>query len=189
MISRKRHQQPRRHRRNGWLITVVAASMLAGCAVAQVIPPPDCATGGSSIIGAQSVMTATQIPCITSLPDGWSVDEVHINQDRTVLDFDSDRAGEGAASMRFESSCDTSAAVSVPSDEPVAERFDEIQQVEPSFKANRYYVFEGGCVSWVFRFDRGVSATESVAIGEILVLVSREEVNDGLRLSFIDEDL
>ena len=44
-------------------------------------------------------------------------------------------------------------------------------------------------MSWSFDFDDDASATESVAIGETLGLVSREALNDSLRETFIDEEI
>ena len=71
----------------------------------------------------------------------------------------------------------------------LAERYDAIEQVRPSFTAKRYYVFEGGCVYWTFAFDAGVSATESVAIGDSLGLVPRSELQRMIRESFLDEEI
>lgn len=177
------------HRAQALATAVVVGVLLSACAVEEALPPPDCATGGSSLIVAQSVTTATQIPCFLPLPDGWSVASVSVNQDRSIVRFDSDRAGAGAAELRYEASCDTSDAVSAPSDLPAADRYDQIDRLDPSFRARRYYVFDGGCVWWSFDFDRDVSATQSVAIGNILALVSREDLNDDIRDTFIDEEL
>lgn len=170
------------------IVAVVVLGASAACAVEEALPPSDCEDGGSVLIAAQSVATATQIPCLGRLPDGWSVTGVSVNQDRSIVRFDSDRAGDDAASLRFVTDCDTSGAVSAPSDQHGADRFDRIDRLEP-FRASRFYVFPGGCVSWSFDFDSGASATESVAIGEALQLVSRQAVNDDIRETFIDEEL
>ena len=59
----------------------------------------------------------------------------------------------------------------------------------PSFRAERYYVFPGGCVSWTFDFDEGTSATESVSIGSSLVLFPRQTLQDNISETFVDEEL
>ena len=163
--------------------------VVAGCAVDRALPAPRCADGGSALIVAQSVPTASQIPCLESLPDGWLVASVSIDHDGTVVRLDSDRAGDDAATLRLEAECDVSNAVSSVTEFPTVARFDRIDRLEPGFRAARYYVFPGGCVSWSFDFDDDASATESVAIGETLGLVSREALNDSLRETFIDEEI
>ena len=47
----------------------------------------------------------------------------------------------------------------------------------------------GGCVSWHFDFDSGTSATQAVAVGESLLLVSRVDLNESIRREFLDEEL
>lgn len=161
----------------------------AGCSVEQTLPPPWCDSGGSSLIVAQSVRSASQIPCLLELPAGWGIDTVQINEEHSVMTFDSDRAGAGAAVLRLEQACDVSEAVSAPSDLPAAERFESVERVAPSFRAERYYVFPGGCVSWTFDFDEGTSATESVSIGSSLVLFPRQTLQDNISETFVDEEL
>lgn len=170
------------------LLCVVAAPTVAACSVEATLPPPGC-NAGSGLIAAQSVPSAQLLPCLEDPPEGWSVATVSISQDGTVVRLDSDRAGEGAATLRFEDDCDIGVAVSVPSDLPPAERFDDIERLQPGFKASVFYRFEGGCVSWFFDFDDDASATESVALEDTLTLIDRQDVNDQLRETFIDEEL
>src|SRR5829696_7005471 len=49
---------------------------------------------------AQSVPSASLVPCVQLLPVGWSVAEVAVNNGRSVITLDHDRAGTGA--MRVE---------------------------------------------------------------------------------------
>lgn len=181
--------------------------VLVSCSVQQTLPPPTCFSGGTHLIVAQSVRSASQIPCLLDLPTGWTVDTVLVNEHHSVVTLDSDRAGEGAAVLRLEEACDVTDAVSAPSDlialeeadlgldidpDPPptrVERFDLIEQVQPSFRAKRFYVFPGGCVSWTFDFDEGASATESVLIGNALALFSRQNLQDMVREGFIDEEI
>jgi len=199
----------------GWWnsrLTIAAVGLatlfvLVSCSVQQTLPPPTCFSGGTHLIVAQSVRSASQIPCLLDLPTGWTVATVQVNEHHSVITLDSDRAGEGAAVLRLEEACDVTDAVSAPSDlialeaadlgldiDPDApptrvERFDLIEQVRPSFRAERFYVFPGGCVSWTFDFDKGASATESVSIGNALALFSRQNLQDMVREGFIDEEI
>jgi hypothetical protein len=173
-------------------MAVVASGVvptIVGCSVEQTLPPPSCRDGGSGLIVAQSVPSASQIPCFEDLPAGWTFASVLVNEDHTVVRLDSDRVGDDAAVLRLDETCDTSAAVPAPSDQPAAERYDEIDQLQPGLRAARYYVFPGGCVWWTFDFDSGTSATQAVAIDDSLVLVSRADLNEAIRREFVDEEL
>lgn len=165
--------------RPSWIWVAVLLALTAGaCSVEETLPAPNCQSGETAIIGAQSVPSAAFLPCLTSIPTGWKVDTVNINQDGTVIRFDSDRAGAGAAVLRYDKSCDTGDAVTAPSDQPGAKRYDLVERIEPGFRAERYYVFSGGCIWWTFDFD-----------DDALVLFSRDALNQSIRESFIDADI
>lgn len=169
---------------------VVWLPLLAGaCSLEEALPAPTCDGGGTVLIAAQAVPTASQIPCLERLPDGWTVAAVIVDQDQMIVRLDSDRAGEHAATLRLDMECDVTGAVTAPSEIPAATRYDEVDRLEPGFRASRYYQFEGGCAWWTFDFDDGASATESVAIGETLTLISRQAFNDSFRDTFVDEDI
>ena len=170
------------------VIAVLAVLAATSCSVEESLTPPQC-FGGSSLIAAQSVPTAQLLPCFGGLPEGWSFATVMVNQSGTVVTLDSDRAGEGAATLRFEESCDVGRAASLPSPFEDVEHFEEIEQLQPSFRAHSYLRFDGGCVTWAFDFEKGASATESVALEEVLEFVTREDVNNTIRETFVDEDL
>ena len=174
-----------------WKIATVTvlAIVAAGCSVQRTLPPPHCYGEGSGLIVAQSVPTASQIPCLEDLPAGWTYESVQINEHHTVITLDSDRVGEEAAVLRLEEDCDTSAAVAAPSDQPSAERFVEIERLRPGLRARQYYVFPGGCVWWSFDFDSGTSATAAIAVDDALVLVPRTELDAAVRENFIDVGL
>lgn len=179
-------------RRRRWpvllgLLGVLLAATTA-CSTRELLDAPRC-QGGSSIIATQSVPTAELIPCFNRLPEGWSYSTVDIDEGGTVVELDSDRAGTGAATLRFDDSCSIGDAVQVPSDLDGADRFDFVERLEPGFRARTYYLFEGGCVSWRFDFDNDASATESVAIEGAVMLVSRDDIDANIRETFIDTGL
>lgn len=185
---RPRSQAPRPCR-SLWVAAVaVALAVLAACSVEQALAPPRC-NGGSGLIEAQSVPTAQRIPCFGELPDGWSFASVGVDQDGTVVRLDSDRAGDNAATFRFEETCDIGDAVPEPSSYEGVAHFDAIERLQPSFRARSYLQFDGGCVTWIYDFDRGASATESVAVEEALEFITRRDLNDSIRDTFIDAEL
>jgi hypothetical protein len=167
------------------LLVVVAA----GCSIESSMPAPDCIDGGSANLGAQAVPTAELVPCFERLPDGWKADGVKIDQDGMLVRFDSDRAGGSSAIFHYTETCDIGDAVSSLSEHEGADRYDHVERVDPAFRAQRYYVFEGGCIWWEFDFDEGATAALSIELGDRLVTVPRDVVNEAVRESFIDEDL
>ena len=96
---------------------------------------------------AQAVPTASLVPCLRSLPTGWTLSNVTVNNGRSVLTLDNDRAGMGAMVVRLAATCDPAGASQVLSDQPGARRLMLIHDLAPSFSATRFDVFAGGCVT------------------------------------------
>jgi hypothetical protein len=169
---------------------IVALGLLGvACSVERALPPPLCLGGGSELIVAQSVPTATLVPCLGPLPHGWEVDTVRVDQDGSVVRLDSDRAGTDAARLVFSRHCDITDAVLVPSDQSGVPAYEAIGRIQPGFLGARTYVFEGGCVRWEFDFDPNVSTTLAIDLQTRLTLVPRSEINRSIRENFIDEEL
>jgi membrane-associated phospholipid phosphatase/tRNA A-37 threonylcarbamoyl transferase component Bud32 len=96
---------------------------------------------------AQAVPSASLVPCLRSLPTGWTLSNVTVNNGRSVLTLDNDRAGMGAMVVRLAATCDPAGASQVLSDQPGVRRLMLIQELGPMFSATRFDVFAGGCVS------------------------------------------
>lgn len=161
----------------------------AGCSVDEVQDIPFCTREGTGMIAAQSVPGAEQIPCFDSLPAGWGADTVRVDQDGVRIDFDSDRAGDSAAVFRYAATCDPGDAVSVPSELDGIERYELIWSVRPRFVAERFYVVPGGCFWWRFDFDPGASAALSIELGDKVSLISRSDLNEQIRDTFMDVEV
>jgi tRNA A-37 threonylcarbamoyl transferase component Bud32/membrane-associated phospholipid phosphatase len=114
------------------------------------------------VLEAQSVQTASKVPCLTALPLGWSFRKLEVRDGSSRLTMDSDRAGISAVHVSLTPSCDTSGATEVPSDEPGTRRLEEISTITNRYSGFRYYVFEGGCASYEFDF----SGTGRTALAE-----------------------
>ena len=116
---------------------------------------PECTSETSSsqlILEAQSVPSASLVPCLSSLPLGWSFRRLEVKDGISTLTLDSDRAGIDAVQVRLTSSCDTDGTTEVPTDEPGTRRFERITTLRDRYSGFRYYVFEGGCASYQFNF-------------------------------------
>jgi hypothetical protein len=169
------------------LFVIVAA----GCSISieDQQGEPRCEGDSNQMIAAQSVPSASLVFCFDGLPDGWTVDNTRIDQDGTVIHFDSDRAGDNAAIFHYTATCEVGDAAYQPSEHEGAERYENIERVPPGFRAQRYYTFEGGCMWWEFDFEGDATSGLAVGLGEHLETMSRDEANARVRDSFIDEDL
>lgn len=176
-------------RRTALLACLVLALGGTACAVDEAMPIPYCDREGSGLVVAQSVPGAELVPCLDPPPTGWQVTRVHVDQSGTRVHLDSDRAGEGAAVLRFAADCDRGEAVPVPTDIQDTERFEFIETVDPAFRAQRYYTFPGGCISWEFDFDRTASAALSIELGGSLRIIARDVINENVARDFVDEEL
>ena len=96
---------------------------------------------------AQSVPSASLVPCVRSLPVGWTVAEVAVNNGRSVLTFDHDRAGERALVVRLTAACDRAGAVQGPSPIVGMRHFQRTQSSAGEFTATWYDQFPGACVT------------------------------------------
>jgi hypothetical protein len=97
---------------------------------------------------AQSVPSASLVPCVESRLVGWRVANVAVNNGRAVVTLDHDRAGAGAVVVRMAAACDPAGAVEAPSQEPGVRRFVRVERLAGAFSATWYDRFPGGCVTY-----------------------------------------
>jgi tRNA A-37 threonylcarbamoyl transferase component Bud32/membrane-associated phospholipid phosphatase len=143
---------------------------------------PDCQQPEDPVIlMAQSVETASRVPCLDSLPVGWSFDSLYVRNGSSRFLLSYDRENTRPVTVLLEPSCDTSGASEVPSDEEGTRRFERIRVIGDVFSGDRIYTFEGGCVRYEFDFvnSRSASLANEVSLG--LGFLSRAEGESMLR--------
>jgi hypothetical protein len=158
------------------VLAPLAAVLLAGCSSdgpnSAITAPPLCSDGddgaGSGVIlMAQSVPSATWVPCIgTALPLGWDFHHLEATNGSARFWLDSDRDGDKAVEVRLTASCDTAGTTEIPSDRAGMRRLERVGRMSPTYAGTRYYLFDGGCLTVVFRLD-------SDSPGEALALASQ----------------
>jgi tRNA A-37 threonylcarbamoyl transferase component Bud32/membrane-associated phospholipid phosphatase len=97
---------------------------------------------------AQSVPSASLVPCVERVPIGWTVAEVAVNDARSVITLDHDRAGGAALVVRLTAACDTTGAAEWPSSPPGTRRYARVEHHADEFSATIYDRFPGGCVTY-----------------------------------------
>ena len=99
------------------ILLLLNAARLFGNADATRTPvhvEPRCNEMEAMWLQAQAVPTATLVPCVASLPVGWSFRTLTVNNGRSTIILDHDRAGAKALDLRFARSCDVEGATGPP---------------------------------------------------------------------------
>jgi hypothetical protein len=132
---------------------------------------------------AQAVPTAELVPCVTSLPVGWSFGLLTVNDGRSTITVDHDRAGSTAIGLRFAESCDVTNATAVTTDVPGARRFERGPVDGTNTILTWYELFPGGCVT--VRLSSRNTASEVVEdvtaqAGQVIGFVTRADLAQAL---------
>jgi tRNA A-37 threonylcarbamoyl transferase component Bud32/membrane-associated phospholipid phosphatase len=96
---------------------------------------------------AQSAPSASLVPCLRPLPAGWMVGNVTVNNGRSVIPLNHDRAGTGVLVIRLTAHCDPQGATQITSNQPQVQRYQRINRLTPRFEATHFDLFPGGCVT------------------------------------------
>ena len=114
------------------------------------------------VLMAQSVPSATSVPCVAALPAGWET-RIGAACVRTAASFwlNSDQGGKHAVEVSLlpPDDCSVAGATEVPSDQVGMHRLERPEQLPPNLRSTRYYVFDGGCVTYRFAFSGDASAS------------------------------
>jgi tRNA A-37 threonylcarbamoyl transferase component Bud32 len=130
---------------------------------------------------AQSVPSASLVPCVRSLPVGWTVGRVTVNDGRSVLSLNHDRAGDAALVVRLSAGCAPGGAVEGPS---ATEGVRHFQRTESStgggFSATWYDQFPGGCVTSRLRLTTDPNGEFAAQAPEVLGFTTRAALREAL---------
>jgi tRNA A-37 threonylcarbamoyl transferase component Bud32 len=175
----------------GFLAVTLTMSNLAGAglvtppqssqaALSAVVRPPECRTAldDAVVLVSQSVPSAELIPCVQSMPIGWSFRKMDVDDVSTTFYFDYDRPGAHDVSAALTRRCDLEGATPVPSDKPPAERFERVEELESEYSGSRYYSFEGGCLRFAFEFTGPVRTALADEIASSIGFKPRSEITE-----------
>jgi tRNA A-37 threonylcarbamoyl transferase component Bud32 len=180
-------------RRIGLWALVVALLALVGSIIAGSVASNEAGktpVNGTSLactdleplwLEAQSVPSASLVPCVRSLPVGWSVGRVTVNDGRSVLTLNHDRAGDAALVVRLSAGCDPSGAVEGPSPISGVRHF---QRTEASagggFSATWYDQFPGGCVTSRLHLTTDPNGEFAAQAPQVLGFTTRAALREAL---------
>jgi hypothetical protein len=150
------------------------------CPVASTHPPDR--LNGPLILTAQSVPSATLLPCLRPLPAGWTVSDMQAQKGKTRVVLDFGRDDDGALKLTLVRDCNVQSAVRRNSEQRGARRYERAYAARSGLRVTRYYVFRGGCIVHDFDLHGATSpepvATISRALGFVDRAVLRRHVHD-----------
>jgi len=181
-------------RRVGLWVLVVALLVVVGVTIASPLVDRDTATktplevhdvGCTHLeplwLMAQSVPSASLVPCVRALPVGWSVANVAVNDGRSVLTLNHDRAGDAALVVRLTAACDPEGAVEGPSGTAGVRHF---QRTESSagggFSATWYDQFPGGCATSRLHLTDDPNGEFAAQAPQVLGFTTRAALSEAL---------
>jgi membrane-associated phospholipid phosphatase/tRNA A-37 threonylcarbamoyl transferase component Bud32 len=129
---------------------------------------------------AQSVPSASLVPCVRRQLPGWKVADVAVNNGRSVFTLDHDRAGRRAVVVRLAGGCDTAGAVETPPPGPGVRRYQRIGQATGVFEVTWYDRFPGGCLTYRLRSTKDVEGSFAVELPVLLGFVTRDALGEAL---------
>jgi hypothetical protein len=155
----RRYTRGRRAGRNPFgvmlaAVMLAAGATLAGCAAADDTVP-GCADPLRLAIVAQSVPSASYLPCIRNLQPGWTTSGFDPAQDGTSFLLNSDRSPGQPVTVRLTTACRISGASPSPARAPGVLTYTRLDSIRPRFAGRLYDVFPGGCVTYTFDFSHG----------------------------------
>ncbi len=158
------------------------AALIPACSSSGSDAPPCGAQDDPWLLVAQSVPSATYLPCVRTLPTGWMLTGSRIERGSYTAWLDSDRAGVHAVRIGLTPTCDVSDAVEipVPDSAPGIRTYERPLGLAPNFSADRFLRFPGGCITYEFRFSMPAPATAALEVQQALGVRPREDVRRAL---------
>jgi hypothetical protein len=163
------------------------AGLLAGqeatlSSYAVVVQPPECRMVDEDVLPlvAQSVPSASLLPCIEIETPGWDFHLLDVKNGLSRLFMKAERPDprSNLAEITLTRSCDVSGLREDATDELGTDLYVRIHALSNSrYAATRYYLFDGGCVTYeVDLYGPGRTALADQLALENLSFVSRKQV-------------
>jgi hypothetical protein len=147
---------------------------------------PQCAArpsgaDGSAVLMAQAVPTATLIPCLHALPEGWNYEALTASNGKATFWLTSDRDGTRAATISLRPRCTVTGATEVPSERSGTRRYELVSRVTPGYRGDRIYTFEGGCITYHFDLHGKTRGVPLASVTQALGFISRDTLRRQVR--------
>jgi tRNA A-37 threonylcarbamoyl transferase component Bud32 len=128
---------------------------------------------------AQSVPSASLVPCVRSVPSGWAFGGANARNGWSKYTLNDAVSSQGLV-VRLTASCETADAIEKPSDQPGARRYERSEPGRSGPATIWYTVFDGGCVTAQFRSASGVDAALARHASSAIGFATRSELQHAL---------
>jgi membrane-associated phospholipid phosphatase/tRNA A-37 threonylcarbamoyl transferase component Bud32 len=130
---------------------------------------------------AQSVPSASLVPCVRYRPVGWKLAEVDVNNGRSLIMLNHDRAGKRALEVRLLAACDPAGAVEGSSPTAGVRHFQRIEaSAGGEFTATWYDLFPGGCVTSRLHLTEDPNGEFAAQAPQVLGFTARTALHEAL---------
>jgi hypothetical protein len=160
------------------LAAVLLLPLLSGCGDTgpSFATAPRCSATERLGLIAQSVPSATYVPCITALPAGWQSRDLDVQDGSTTFELVSDRAQGHPVHIAMRRSCDLSSGAPIPPRTVGGRTYLALRSIDPRFVGTMYDAFPGGCVTYEFDFQRGPHIALMAELQSSVGFVSRTDL-------------
>jgi hypothetical protein len=153
------------------LVIAATVTLVASACAAPENEQPMCHSQPPTVLMAESVPSASLIPCVRAVPDGWSFQSFVAND--TVASFSLGRQDGGLLGVELRASCEPEGG-SVPADEPGVHQYRSIQNGGATIVWTS--IFTGGCSRAQATFPSAPQASDVAAVRAALSFIARDEL-------------
>jgi hypothetical protein len=132
------------------------------------------------VLMAQSVPTASAVPCMRAELADWFLDDLDSWDGRTRILF-SRLIDEPALTIELTRACDRGGASETATDQPGTRRFDQRIRTGTSYRDRRFYLLPGACVTYEFELTGAGAAEAAGEISGAIGFVSRDQLAGQVR--------
>jgi hypothetical protein len=148
---------------------------------ANLVPGTMCPTNTVNELVAQSVPSASLVPCVSLFGGRWSVDGEDYTSDGSKVSMTGHNSVEVKWTMTFDETCDTASMTPVGESEGAAVLQSEVQ-TGSTYTRTQALTFDGGCVTSTVvipsQFDRSLVIAD---VDAVMVLVPRSALDAQVR--------
>ena len=159
------------------LAVLFASAAAAGGCGAVTSAVPRCASVQRLALVAQSVPAASYVPCIGTLPPGWTSASFDAHRGSTTFSLVSDRANGHPVEIALVSKCELRGATFITSRAPGVSTYTRLRSISPLYAGTLVDVFTGGCVTYRFAFERGPHIALMEDFESAVTLYSRQQLS------------
>jgi hypothetical protein len=155
------------------LVVGMAAGAMSGCAT-QENAQPICRSDSPTVLMAESVPSASLIPCVRVLPGGWTYRAFEANDTGSTFSLQESDLG-AVLEVRFTASCEPTGQPSQVDGFPTAKEYQSVEA--GGARVLTVTTFPGGCTRTALTFPAPPAASNVQTIHGALSFIPRTDVH------------